>query len=435
VAERWIRDHFGSEVRPRGEFVRGLEAELSAAWPAQAVAPAEVDATRPDESDVWDIAHADQEPAPVRRRGVWLLAAAMVVLAGVGVVYVTTSDRGGGVATTPGSTAPGPTATLPSTVPGDGVVPADPSPTVAGSGVPSSGATAQSEDPVFDPACVPRPGVSAGGPSLPASAFDSFAPLQPQPVLTVRLPRLREPVAGNGSAYASATVIATDGVVITLQSNGDTAVDGSMTAFVSFDGTVRWVHCSIDGAGDTGPVPSDYTAVLETTSPSIGAASGIMVAGFLNGESLEAVAGVDPDGNVVWRRDDVRVSQVGGFSTAVVGDVTVVEGELDPQAGRSGVFAVRTTTGETVWEREGARVALEADGLLLLFDGVIVDGATGEVVQSFADAVDFELECCGDSFHRWLHIYGGVLVHNDDDTMRVWLPAALDLPPHEVSLR
>jgi hypothetical protein len=434
MAERWIRDHFGSEVRPRGEFVRGLEAELSASWPAPAIAPAEADATRPDVSEVWDIYHANQERAPVRRRGTWLVAAAMVVLAGTGVVYVATSDRGGGVATAPGPTATGSMTTLSSTVPGDTAAAVDPGSTVVTTGVPSSGATTGTDDPVFDPACVPRAGVSTGGPSLPASAFDSLGALQPQPVLTIRLPRLRDPVHGNGSVYASAR-LSTGGVVITLQSFGDTTVDGVMTAMVAFDGTVRWVHCSVDGVGDSGPVPTDFVAVEPSPDPEGPLSDGIVVGSMVAGELIDGIAGVDSGGNVVWRRDGMQVNSAEGFTTQAVGDLTIVWGLIDVDATRFGAFALRTTTGETVWERESdGSVVLVDDGLVLISDGVLLDARTGEVVQTFADGVDFAITCCAGSDYHWLRSYGGVLVHNDYDTMRVWLPAALDLAPHEVSL-
>ncbi|MDO9176044.1 MAG: hypothetical protein Q7V62_14655, partial [Actinomycetota bacterium] len=39
MSDRWIRGHFGDEVRPRPEFLRPLEAERSLTWPAPAVPP------------------------------------------------------------------------------------------------------------------------------------------------------------------------------------------------------------------------------------------------------------------------------------------------------------------------------------------------------------------------------------------------------------
>ena len=103
---RWIREHFGPEVRPRPDFARELGAEIAEAWPAE---PTATRAAPPsNEFDVWAGTRPSLAPVPASsptavpepggRRGTWLVAAAVVLAVGAGAVYVAT--RSDGTATT-----------------------------------------------------------------------------------------------------------------------------------------------------------------------------------------------------------------------------------------------------------------------------------------------------------------------------------------------
>ena len=439
---RWIREHFGPEVRPRPDFARELGAEIAEAWPAE---PTATRAAPPsNEFDVWAGTRPSLAPVPASsptavpepggRRGTWLVAAAVVLAVGAGAVYVAT--RSDGTATTTPATVPDPSS-LPvdssasgaSTVPGDSAAPSSP---------PTTGVALN--DPVFEPACVPKDGGSAGGPLLPAGAEGSFGPLQPQPVLTIHLPALKDVLQGPGVPYVSSKVTA-DGVVLTLISSGDTETDGGMTAMVGFDGTVKWVSCTIDGTS-TGSSPDVFEPIPAVDWWADEQAAAIQV-GY-EGNVLDGIVATDAAGNVAWRREDLVLADAADFVVGTAGGLKIVQvctvtlGDVEGSFSCSAdqVFALDSSTGATVYERSGTIGFVAGGHILLQTDGIwrILDATSGDLVQEFGDDVDFETECCAGSEYHWLRLYGGVVLHNDYDTLRVWLPASSGLLPQEISL-
>lgn len=493
MSDRWIRGHFGDEVRPRPEFLRELEAELSITWPAPAVQPEpepESEQVKPaDEVDVWAAFQDRSAPAPTQspsparewpaevasvespadqrpgRRGAWVAAGALVLLLGAGLAYVAARDTDDASVTAPGDSLSGGT-----TVPGITVEPGAATTEPSGTGAPTSDGSATTVHPTFDPACVEQ-AASGAMPTIDESAAAALTGLPASPTLTIRLPTLAHSQFGPGQAAEPDVLRVPGGVLISITDySSDNEFAGTMMAMVGVDGGVRWVRClestymsrttwdpvqtdvvgnPLDGGPSYELSLSDGAAGQEVVPalleyPSVSEYPAVSFARPDEESSVSDVIGVDEARNELWR--DATLHPRGGesFNTDTIDGLGLAAGcEAFDDDGYSCIGphlrAYDPADGTVRWDIPGV-VDLDfiADGLAM----VTVEGgehrllslSDGSFLQGVWPQDAFGSECCGGSDYHFNSVEGGVVINANYDVVTVWYPASMNLGSHEVSL-
>lgn len=493
MSDRWIRGHFGDEVRPRHEFIRELEAELATTWPAPAVergpepepeqvqpagdvdvwvafqnqsapAPASVEAPPPTPECPVELPSVESPtPRPPSRRGAWWAVGALALLLGAGLVYVATRDADNASITAPGDTSSGLT-TVPGATVEAGAATTEPS----GSGTPSSEGVATTVHPTFDPACVEQ-AASGAMPTIDESGAAALTGLPAVPTLTIRLPTLAHSEYGPGQAGEPDVLRVPGGVLVSVTDYSmDNEFTGTMMAMIGADGGVRWIRC-IDSTFVSrttwDPVQTDVVLLsnngeasfeLSLADGATGPATTFASLEFprdveypalslarLEDSTLFDVIAVDDAGNELWRDSTLHPRGGESFNADTVDGLGLAAGCEEINADFSCVGphlrAYDPADGTVRWDIPGVvDVDFIADGLAM----VTVEGGEhrqlslgdGSFLQGAWPQDAFGSECCGGSDYHYNSVEGGVVINANYDVITVWYPASLNLGSHEVSL-
>jgi hypothetical protein len=172
--------------------------------------------------------------------------------------------------------------------------------------------------------------------------------------------------------------------------------------------------------------------------------------------SEPSLTGHNATGSVRWTNAKVKSPGYEGSPLVADGPITIVAVCTEPvESCRS--FELRgivTATGKVAWALPGFRqlgaigdgyalindstaVDPDANGTATLTPGwILVDTRTGEQVaddQHWSDSSLFVQGCCAD-YSAWVRRFGGVVVAQNVDVLRVWLPRAATAQEHTLSL-
>jgi hypothetical protein len=494
MSDRWIRGHFGDEVRPRPEFLGELERELASAWPAPSIEPEP--ALQPADDlgvDVWGAFQDSPAPAPApapapqpppqrvpefvaefssaeppakpsRRRGTWVAAAALVLLLGAGLAYVAMRDTDKGSVAAPGDTVAAVT-----TVPGATVEPGAATTEPSGSETPTSDGVATTAHPTFDPACVEQ-APSGAMPSIDESAAATLGPLSASPTLTITLPRL-----AHFQNYETPTAYALrvpGGVLLKVDDYGEAGdLGGTMLVLLGVDGGVRWVRClpTTYVQGATWDPVQQQVAVLQSpfevwyplslADGTIGEqavatpperewpAQELPALSYVQVPSDTSyvldVIGIDEAGAELWRDSTLHVYGGEAFNTSTVDGIGLAVGceefSDEPYCIGPHMRAYDPADGTVRWDVPGVLdVGFIADGLAMVVtesgESRLLSLSDGSFLTGQWSSDAFGTECCGGSDYHFNVVAGGVVVNVNYGVVTVWYPASMNLGSHEVSL-
>ncbi len=160
--------------------------------------------------------------------------------------------------------------------------------------------------------------------------------------------------------------------------------------------------------------------------------------------SDQPLTGHNATGSVRWTKARVRSAGYEGSAMVADGPITVVAicKHADVNCTSLELDGVETATGKVAWTLPGFRqLGAIGDGYALINDSaaidpnpngpgtltpgwIMIDTRTGKQVaddQHWSDSSLFVQGCCAD-YSSWVHRFGGVVVAQNVDMLRVWLP-------------
>lgn len=158
----------------------------------------------------------------------------------------------------------------------------------------------------------------------------------------------------------------------------------------------------------------------------------------------------DSLGRTIWERPDIGTNGGEGFRSAASGDVAVVSGcapggePVDPCTDEGALWGIDISTGETLWQLDGARgVGVVGDGVAIITTAIdrgptdapqivswlMIDVRTGEQIegQEWPEPYNFGTECCGGDEVDHTELLGGAVATVHGTLAYLWLP--LELTP------
>jgi hypothetical protein len=164
----------------------------------------------------------------------------------------------------------------------------------------------------------------------------------------------------------------------------------------------------------------------------------------------QVLTGHRATGSVLWSHAEFTSPGLETSAVEADGAITVVAvctQTTDLSCQSYALAGVVTATGKVAWTLPGFRqLGAIGDGYALINDSsaldpnpgwILVDTRTGKQVaddQHWTESTLFQIGCCGD-YSSWVRRFGGVVVAQSSDVLRVWLPrTATPAKEHTLSL-